>query len=183
DGFSVECGHKLLDVVAEPDRPSVAQLKVDLDLAAPTVEAPEDFKEWLDDVAGATSTALDSITGTAFALQRVTRISVEVDSVTLAEVDGAVVPYQVYAEWPGGEDRTPNSQIMSQDTIDGMETDLLQSLTGGVGLDGVAIEACNQTQKAGVRILAQQPTDSCQIRVRVGVLDSGETTFAIRMRG
>jgi serine/threonine-protein kinase len=182
DGIDIDCGLKLVDVAVGAGQTTALTLAVGLDLLSENYQVPGDFKVWLENINQTTAEALDRATGTIFPLQRVTGVSVLVDSVTLANVDGTLVPYQVYAEWIGGEERSPHSQIMSQDTVDGMETELLDALTGGAGLDAVDVDTCNQAVRVGIRVLAQQPTDTCHIQVRVGAMDSGRTPFPIAMR-
>lgn len=128
----------------------------------------------------ATDAALPGLPGTAFALQRVTAVRVEATGVTLTGAATAV-PYRVTALWAGGGE-AGETELFTQDTSDGMETDLLRQLTGGAGLDGVSLSSCYAAQVIGIRVLAEQPEASCHVRAVVGVLDSGEAGFAIRMR-
>jgi hypothetical protein len=122
---------------------------------------------------------LHAITGATYPLQRVTGISVTINPVTLTAVDGTPVPYQVYAQWPDGTNPT---QILSGDTITGMETTLLLDLTGGTGLAAITLDTCDATTRTGICILARQPTATCHLHLRIGTLTTPDTTFTITMR-
>nr|WP_240933922.1 serine/threonine-protein kinase [Cellulomonas sp. IC4_254] len=179
DGVDLACGQRLLDVDLPAGSTTVVDLAVDLVPVDAEGVAAADYGPWLESVRQATDAALPGLPGTAFALQRVSGVRAEPDGVTLTGAATAV-PYRVIALWAGGE--TGETELFTQDTVDGMETELLRQLTGGAGLDGVAVSSCNAAQVLGIRVLAEQPDSSCHVRAVVGALDSGEAPFAIRMR-
>lgn len=94
---------------------------------------PADYSAWLTQIENETSFGLSQITGTSFALQRVSGISVTAESVNMDSSGGMAVPYQVHAQWPGSDEGSPPTLLMSNETIAGMETELLMALTGGRG--------------------------------------------------
>jgi hypothetical protein len=180
DGLDLACGYRLLDLDLAGGATTTVDLVVDLEMVDDEGVVPDDYGEWLGSVQDATDAGLAGVPGTAFALQRVSGVLVEPSGVTL---DGAAtpVPYRVTASWAAG--RTDGeTELFTSDTSDGMEVELLRQLTGGAGLDGVTVTSCNATQVIGIRVLAEQPESSCHVRVAVGVLDSGESSFGIRMR-
>ncbi len=179
DGVDLACGQRLLDVDLSGGT-AVVDLAVDLAPVDAEGAVADDYGPWLESVQQATDAALPGLPGTAFALQRVTAVRVEATGVTLTGAATAV-PYRVTALWAGGGE-AGETELFTQDTSDGMETDLLRQLTGGAGLDGVSLSSCYAAQVIGIRVLAEQPEASCHVRAVVGVLDSGEAGFAIRMR-
>lgn len=180
DGLDLACASRLLDVELAGGETTTVDLVADLDLVDDEGAVPDDYRAWLGSVQDATDAGLAGVTGTAFALQRVSGLRVEPSGVTL---DGTAtpVPYRVTATWHGGGPDA-ETELFTPATSDGMEVELLRQLTGGAGLDGVRVTSCNATQVIGIRVLAEQPESSCHVRVAVGVLDSGEASFGIRMR-
>ncbi|WP_346770709.1 serine/threonine-protein kinase [Cellulomonas sp. RIT-PI-Y] len=180
DGLDLDCAYRVEDVLVAGGQSVTIDLVAELDLVDEDGSVPSDFGDWLTSVREATDAGLSAVTGTSFPLQRVGGIRVEPTDVTLSGSSTAV-PYRVVATWSsGGAD--DGTELFTQDTTDGMEVDLLTGLTGGEGLDGVTVSACNAAQVIGVRVLAEQPESSCGLRVTVGALDSGESAFGIRMR-
>lgn len=180
DGVDLACGQRLLDVDLSGGSTVVVDLAVDLTPVDAEGTVADDYGPWLDTVQQATDAALPGLPGTAFALQRVTGVRVEPTGVTLTGAATAV-PYRVTALWAGGGE-AGETELFTQDTSDGMETELLRQLTGGAGLDSVSVSSCYAAQVIGIRVLAEQPEASCHVRAVVGALDSGEAGFAIRMR-
>ncbi|MFB9956908.1 hypothetical protein [Cellulomonas denverensis] len=179
DGIDLDCGYRLSAVELAAGASVAVQVPVDLDLVAEDGTVPDDFRDWLTAVQQATESGLGAVTGTDFPLQRVAGIRAEATGVTL---DGSTaVPYRVVATWSSGAEGS-ETELFTQDTIDGMEVDLLDQLSGGAGLDGVTVSTCNAAQVIGIRVFADQPETSCSVRVVVGALDSGEGRFSIRMR-
>jgi serine/threonine-protein kinase len=178
DGFTGVCAHKLVGVQVGAGATVRAGLLVGVDLYADG-GPPDDYSQWLEAVNRTTSDDLRAITGTSFPLQRVTGLTVDAAPVTLTAVDGTPVPYTVWAQWLGGGTAT---QVLSSETITGMETTLLLAVTGGTGLAGVGVDVCDAAGKTGIRILARQPVDRCALQVRVGALTAPTTTFPIMMR-
>lgn len=182
DGFDIDCGYKFSGLEVAAGGTFELDLEVDLDLIDAEGNMPADYSEWLTGIEDATSLGLGQITGTSFALQRINGVTVTAEAVNMDASGGMSVPYQVHAQWTGLSDGSPPSPIMSNETIAGMETELLMSLTGGEGLDSVSVSTCNEAQISGVRVLAMQPTDSCFVQARVGALDSPEGRFTIKLR-
>lgn len=180
DGFELPCGIRLLDVDLAGGATRTVDLTVGLDLVNADGEVPDDYGAWLEAVQQATDAGLAAVPGTAFALQRVAGLRTEPTPVTLTG-SATPVPYRVTATWAGAGEEAA-TELFTPDTSDGMETELLRQLTGGAGLDGVRLSACNAAQVIGIRVLAEQPDASCHVRAVVGALDSGEAAFAIRMR-
>lgn len=180
DGLDIECGYRLEDVTIAAGQSTTIDLAADLELVGVDGTVPDDFHDWLTSVQQATDAGLSAATGTVFPIQRVSGIRVEPTDVTL-NGSSTVVPYRVLATWSSGAEGS-ETELFTQDTTDGMEVDLLTSLTGGTGLDGVTVSACNAAQVIGIRVLAEQPESSCEVAVSVGALSSGETPFGIRMR-
>jgi serine/threonine-protein kinase len=175
DGVDLPCGWKIGEVALDPGRTSTVQFTV-------VGGTPTDFSQWLNAINQATAAGLDQVTGTGFLLQRIQGLRVVPQDVTQAEA-GTIVPYQVYAEWGHGVAPTTADELFRQDTLAYQATDALRHLTGGVGLDGVKVLSCPQAQVNGIRVLADQPSDSCYIDVTIGELNSGQARFAIAMRG
>lgn len=182
DGFDITCGYKLTDLELDAGRSLELTLDVDLALVDSEGEMPADYSAWLTQIENETSFGLSQITGTSFALQRVSGISVTAESVNMDSSGGMAVPYQVHAQWPGSDEGSPPTLLMSNETIAGMETELLMALTGGEGLSSVSVTTCNEAQISGIRVLAMQPTDSCTVQVQVGSIAAPEGRFAIQMR-
>jgi hypothetical protein len=182
DGVDVPCAHKISGVELRAGDTIDLPLDVSLNLRETEAEPPEDYNPWLNAIVDATDEAARQITGSSFPLQRVVGLKAEVEPITLTDVDGTLVPYKIQAEWSDGHEADPNAPLLTQDTIDGMETELLDNLTGGTGLDGIAIDTCDAVVRNGVRLLARQPTDDCHLQVKIGVLDTGQTRFSIAMR-
>jgi len=182
DGISAPCGHILTSIHIDAGQTIKETLTVDLDLFNGTDQTPTDYSRWLDTITRATIDDLQAITGTGFPLQRVTGLTIDVSPVTLTDVDGTPVPYKVYAKWQGDPQASPPTQILAQDTIDGMETTLLLNLTGDAGLDAIGIDTCGATSKMGIRILARQPTATCTLQIRIGAMTTPPASFAINMR-
>ncbi|MEV7971617.1 serine/threonine-protein kinase [Cellulomonas sp. NPDC089187] len=180
DGLDITCGYRLTDVVLAAGQSMTVPLSVDLDLVDDEGKIPDDYRDWLNSVQESTDSALTSVVGTDFALQRVDGIRVEPTSVTLTG-SATPVPYRVVATWAGGVEGS-ETELFTQDTTDGMEVELLTQLTGGNGLDGVSVSSCNAAQVIGIRVLAEQPESSCHVTVGIGALNSGEASFGIRMR-
>lgn len=179
DGIDLDCGYRLSAVELAAGASVAVHVPVELDLVAEDGTVPDDFRDWLTAVQQATESGLSTVTGTDFPLQRVAGIRAEATDVTL---DGSTaVPYRVVATWSSGAEGS-ETELFTQDTIDGMEVELLDQLSGGAGLDGVTVSTCNAAQVIGIRVLADQPETSCSVRVVVGALDSGEGRFSIRMR-
>lgn len=180
DGVDLACGQRLLDVDLSGPGTAVVDLALDLVPVAADGAVADDYGPWLETVQQATDAALPGFPGAAFALQRVSGVRVEPTGVTLTGT-ATPVPYRVTAQLAGAAG-AEEIELFTPDTSDGMETELLQQLTGGAGLDGVTVSSCHAAQVVGIRVLAEQPDSSCHARVLVGALDSGEAGFAIRMR-
>lgn len=180
DGLEIPCGVRLPGVQVQPGATVTVPLAVDLELVDADGAVVPDYGPWLTEVQRATDSALAAITGTAFPAQRVTGIAVEPTSVTLAGT-AAPVPYRVVARWSGAGPQE-GTDLLTGATTDGMEVELLLDLTGGTGLDGVAVHACAATQVIGIRVLAEQPEQSCSLEVEIGALRSSGASFGIQMR-
>jgi len=137
----------------------------------------DDLGVWLHAIVNETRQALDSVTGPGFALQRVTGLDVTVDSLTRTEASPHV-HYRVFADWIGGQ-----QELFRDDTLAFQATDLLRSLTGDAGLDGVQVQSCPETQVRGISVLAQQAAADCYIQVTIGDLISRKASFSIYSNG
>jgi len=169
DGVNVPCAYKWpVALTAAQVLPQKLQV---------TGELGDDLGAWLGDIAKQTSTALTGVTGSAFALQRVTRLSVQVDPVSRTD-NSVAVSYRAFAQWQGGQE-----VLFRNDTLAFQATDLLKSLTGGKGLEGIKVDACPETQVHGIVVMALQPVPSCFLTVTVGDLVSPQANFPINGAG
>jgi serine/threonine-protein kinase len=168
DGIDVPCAFKPAVTLGQGEEFLIETTVADLDW-------PEDLNGWLTNLNDATETALDKVTGTGFALQRVQSITAEAQSVTSAGSPG--VPYHVFARFPGDE----SAELFSNTTLAYQATDLLKQLTGGSGLSAVQLTSCNEALVNGTRVTAQQPAARCFVRAQIGLLDTGEVPFSIEM--
>jgi len=169
DGVIESCAYKIpvdLDIGAK----SELQVQVNGDLG-------DDLSAWLRSIVDGTRQALSSVTGPGFALQRVIGLDVSVDSLTRTEASPQV-HYRVFADWMGGQ-----QEIFRDDTLAFQATDLLRSLTGGAGLDGVQVQSCPETQVRGIAVLAQQAAAACYLQVTIGDLTSRQASFSIYSNG
>lgn len=182
DGMSVPCGYRIVLAPVAYGQQQVVSLPVDLDLVGEDGSAPADYSQWLAAVDSATASALSTMTGTRFPLQRVTGISVKPESVSLDGTEATPVPYTVTATWNGKADGTTETDLVSSETRDGAEIQALLDLTGGQGLDGLTLTTCSSARVSGTRVLAEQPTDSCDLEAQIGGLSSPKASFQARMR-
>ena len=169
DGVSTPCSYRMAADLSA-GQAATTQIQV-------TGADPATLSAWLSSLVNATQAGLDEVSGTAFALQRVQDIRVDVGDVQLS--GGPVpVPYAVTAVWPSGQ-TAASTVLLRNTTLDYQATDLLRSLTGGAGLAGVDVRACPQVLVTQTRTVAQQTASSCFLDVRIGDLDSGQVGFAI----
>lgn len=169
DGVTVACAHKLaITLAAGETQKSTIQVSGNLG---------DSLSDWLTRVNDQTRQGLSDLTGPVFALQRITGINVEADSLTRKQ-GSASVSYRVFAQWPGGQ-----QELFRNTTLAFQATDLLKSLTGGSGLDGVAVASCPETQVRGISVLAQQSATSCFVQVTMGDLVSNQGYFSINTSG
>jgi len=169
DGVAVSCATKFnITLAASQSMPMAVQVQGNLG---------NDLQKWLDSIIRQSDQAISQITGQAFSLQRVIGLTVQADSVTRDQTLPPV-SYRVFAEWVGG-----HQELFRNDTLAFQATDLLKSLTGGSGLDGVTVSSCPETQVHGIVVLAQQPANSCFIQVTIGDLTSPKSSFVINTSG
>lgn len=172
DAVDAPCGHKTtLNIKAGSTQRLVFVLS--------GVTTP-DLGPWLTQVQSTTTQVLREVVGSDFALQRLTGVRVTAQSV-LVQGKAEPVPYEVFPVWPGQTDTTGVDPLFTYDTLDYQATDLLRSLTGGQGLAGVTVTSCSQAEVQGHRVLAEQPTQSCQMEVQVGAINPAQASFSIRM--
>ena len=169
DGVNQDCAYKFTTTLVAAQATTLA-LQVSGDVG-------DDLGNWLNSIVSQTRQALSDVTGPGFALQRVTGINVEADSVVRTE-SSPQVPYRVFAQWQGGQ-----QELFRNDTLAFQATDLLKALTGGQGLDGVTVTSCPETQVRGTTVLAQQAATTCFIQVTIGDLISRQAMFSIRTSG
>ena len=169
DGVSQECAYKFTATLVAAQVTTLA-LQVSGDVG-------DDLGNWLNSIVNQTRQALSGVTGPGFALQRVTGINVEADSVVRTE-SSPQVPYRVFAQWQGGQ-----QELFRNDTLAFQATNLLKVLTGGQGLDGVKVATCPEAQVRGTTVLAQQAATTCFIEVTIGDLISRQAMFSIRTSG
>jgi serine/threonine-protein kinase len=136
-----------------------------------------DLDRWLFNIVRETREALATVTGDGFPLQRITGLTIQANSLTRTS-NSPSVNYSVFAQWTGGE-----VVLFRHDTMAFQATDLLKSLTGGRGLEGVKVEACPETQVRGITVLANQSTTSCFIQATIGDLASPPMRFTINLSG
>ena len=172
DGVVVPCGYKTtLQLTAGQTR--------NLELVLSGVTAV-DLGSWIGQLQQATDDALRGVTGTDFALQRLAGLRVTAEDIQLTG-DTPAVPYAVYPVWTNQSDGTSSDPMFSNQTLQYQATDLLMTLTGNEGFDQVTVTACDAALVVGYRIIAEQPTNSCELTVRVGAINPAQTQFAIRM--
>jgi len=169
DSVSQSCAYKL-PVTLSTGAATTVSLQVAGDLG-------DDLSAWLGLIADQTRQALQSVTGQGFALQRVSGIEVEADSL-IRTTSEPQVHYRVFAIWQGGQ-----QELFRQDTLAFQATDLLRSLTGGAGLDGVTVTSCPEAQVRGISVFAQQSTQTCFVQVTIGDLTSRQAMFTISNSG
>ena len=172
DGVSVPCAFKLAAQVAAGSSQRVA-------LTVSGVTEP-DLGAWVSAEQSATQGALARVTGSGFALQRITGVTVNATSVQLTG-DTVTVPYAVYPVWTGSTASTASDPLFTNTTLDFQTTDLLKTLTGGNGFSAVSVSACSAAQVVGHSIIADQPARSCSVSVQVGNLNPAQAVFAISM--
>jgi len=169
DGVGAACAYKWPAVLAAGQvLPQTLQVSGDIG---------DDLEAWLKLIATQTGTALSGVTGSGFALQRVTGLSVQADPVKRTD-HSVAVQYRVFAQWRGGQ-----TILFTNNTLTFQATDLLNSLTGNKGLSAVKIETCPETIVHGIVILALQPTPSCTVTITIGDLASPPTSFPINTAG
>lgn len=172
DGLDAPCGYRL-SLHLGAGEAQTAHFTVSGVLQA-------DLGQWISAVQSTTSQVLAAVVGTDFAIQRVTGIQVSASDVRLAS-NTVSVPYQVFAVWANQEEPSAADILFSDTTLDYQTTDLFMSLTGGGGFSRVAVSSCSSAEVIGHRVVAEQPSESCQIGIRVGALDPADDTFSIRM--
>ncbi|WP_371177034.1 protein kinase [Buchananella felis] len=182
DGLNVPCGYYFdLERLTAGQKQEVT-ISVGLKLVGEDSKVLDSYEDWLRDVQRETGDALASMTGTRFALQRVTGISVTATSVSLEGTAATPVPYLVKAKWRGKHDAALETDLLSSDTLDGMEVDALLDLTGGDGLDAVSLTTCSSARVIGTRVLAEQPDNNCFVEIELGVMKSPRASFQARMK-
>lgn len=182
DGLDIPCGFRTTLKPVSSGSKETLRIPVDLQLVTSAGTSIDSYTEWLKSIREATTKALDSLTGTRFAIQRVTSILAIPSSVSLVGSQATPVPYLVKANWRGKQDAILETDLLSSDTVDGTEVDALLDLTGGQGLDGIALETCSAARIIGTHVVAEQPTDECYLDARIGILSSGKASFGARMK-
>jgi len=137
-----------------------------------------DLSGWVGGIQSGTDAVLRTVTGSDFGLQRLSGLRVVAEPVRM-HGDTPAIPYQVFPVWTGSSGNTTGDPLFTWNTLDYQATDLLRSLTGGEGFGQVTVTACSATLVSGHRVLAQQPTSSCRMEVRVGAITPAETNLSI----
>ena len=172
DGVNISCGYKVPLVL-------LASETQDLRLIVSGVQQ-EDLGAWLTALKGAGDEALRDITGSLFALQRISGIRVVPQGVSLGGGTPAV-PYSVFPVWAGQTPDEQTSELFRYDTLDYQASDLLLQLTGNRGFAAVTVTSCSSAQVTGHRVIAEQPIMSCVLEIRVGSIAPAQSSFAIRL--
>jgi len=175
DGIDAPCGWRLRPGLLE--RRAGIEATVHLDLG--DAEDPQRvLQAWLDSVEESTRVALESIErGYDFPAQRLEGISVEVRTVVRDRAE-VPVPFTVYPVWRSGVDR---QNPLFRSPLRVPATGALGAVSGG-GIEAVEVSACRAVAVDGVDLAADQPAAGCQLRVRVGELES-EAVFDITTTG
>jgi hypothetical protein len=156
----IDCAYRLSGLTVAAGTSQTFSLVVVNDQAA-------NLDQWLDTVVTDTNTALAALTGAAFPLQRFSGLTVVADDVA-ASSGPAVVPYRVFATWTSGTPDTKQDLLLSNDTLPFQATEALLALTGGAGLDAVAVTTCDTARVEGRQVIAEPVPGPCFVDVSWG---------------
>jgi hypothetical protein len=137
--------------------------------------SPGDNVAWLEAIVAATAQALADMTGQDFAPQRVTALVV-----VPQDIDLTVSPlgrYIVLADWSGTYQGV--QPLLNVDRSEIQTSSAVDDLTGGAGIATVRLTTCPQAHIEGVELVADEATNSCVLKVGIGLLESGPARFAI----
>lgn len=176
-GVDVACGWSVDDVIIPAD----SEVQVGVEVQLPLQQADQ-LQDWLDRAAQQTTDAVmdDQLTGTAYPVQRLQDVQVEVPARTVSQ---STVPVNLRPVWPSGVDEV-NSLLRSPST--GQPSVLLTAVAGGK--QGVRLsDGCSGALKVsadGLLVTALTIAPECRVAARVGnFTDLASQPFPIVARG